>query len=93
MTMPKVMMLLLVERFKFFKFIAATSHFLVDFLAQQTGRLDEQHDDQHQEDDGVRQLGRYVSLAEVLDDAQQDAADAWRRGWSRCRRKQPPRKP
>lgn len=47
MTMPKVMMLLLVERFKFFKFIAATSHFHVDFLAQQTGRFDDQHDDQH----------------------------------------------
>ena len=56
MTMPKVMRLLLVERFIFF-IIAATSHFHVDFLAQQAGGFDDQHHDQHQEDDGVGQLG------------------------------------
>ena len=39
-----------------------------------SGRLDDQHHDQHQENDGIGQLGRDIGLAQVLDDTQQDAA-------------------
>ena len=56
-------------------FTAATSNFLSDLLAQQTGRFDNQHDDQYREHDGVRQLGRDVRLGKYLNDTQQDAAD------------------
>ena len=41
----------------------------------QAGGLDNEHHDQDKKYDSVRQLGRNVSLAQVLDDAQQDTAE------------------
>ena len=60
---------------KLVKATALTSHFHVDFFAQQAGRLDHQHHDQDQENDGVRKLGRNVGFAQVFDHAEQNAAD------------------
>ena len=77
--MPSVMTLLLVDFFIFFN-IAATSNLHVDLLAQQAGGLDNEHHDQDKKYDSVRQLGRNVGLAQVLDDAQQDTAENFTSG-------------
>ena len=39
-----------------FSFMRLTSHFLADLLAQKAGGLDQQHDDEHGEDEGVAQF-------------------------------------
>ena len=44
-----------------------TSHFLAHGLAQQAGRLDQQHEDQHGEHQRVAQLGGDIRFAENLD--------------------------
>ena len=54
--------------------IAATSNLHIDFFAQQAGGFNNEHHDQDKEHDCVGQLGGNVGLAQVLDDAQQDAA-------------------
>ena len=50
-------------------------HFLINLLAQNTGRLYKKYNDQDCENDGVGKLGRDVCLAQVLDHAQKQAAD------------------
>ena len=70
-TMPKVIRVLR----NFLLLMVFTSHFLAHGLAQQAGRLDQQHEDQHGEHQRIAQLGGDIRLAENLDHAQQHAAD------------------
>ena len=55
--------------------IPATSHFLRHGLAEKSGRLDEQHDDQHGKDDRVCEVRRDIRLGHGLDDAEQEPAE------------------
>ena len=72
-TMPYVIKLFFVVLFIVF-FISATSYFLLDVLAEQSGWFYKQHDDQNCKHDGVCNLRRNICLTEDLDNSKKDSS-------------------